>query len=878
MESISTPDQVNARVGIHLHLHYSDLVDHFVKYLNRVPLNFDLLVSFSGDVTRERIESSYKSLKNCRRILTKQVPNIGRDIAPLVCKFPRELSQYDIVAHIHGKKSLYNNGATAGWLEYLCDNLFSSEKDLLKLFSLLTGDSQYGIVYPLNFHVLPSQANTWLANKGRAHTVANRIGISDLPDTYIDYPAGSMFWARTEALAKLFAAGFTYDDFDPEQGQRDGTLAHAIERLFAIIAKSQGYKAGILQDKNHPTWSPWRFDRYDNRQFSDATKTILSEEIKLVAFDVFDTLLCRPMLDPDMTKDIVAESLDAQLGSNFKKLRHEAERIARTKAKRDVGLSHIYDEFTSLTGCTQIDSKNIRSLEERTEVNSLRPREDGQKLFRAAVSAGKRVVLISDMFLDSTIITEALERNGVTGWDAIYVSSEVGIRKDSGELYKKVLEEQNVAPRNALMIGDNERSDWQIPTDMGMRTIHLPRAVDRARANIRFAPLIEAVERHGSIDAHITTGLIVQNEFSKTFDSKRDPSALIETKPYTIGQSVLGPLVTSFSSWLSASTKGIPDARLFFLAREGAALKTAYEAWTNGEQNATPASYLLVSRRCVNVAAIESINDIIRIAESDYLLNTAAIFLRERYGVEPTDEEWQDITAKSGWTSDKIFEIKQKDTANVLPLLQATENLIMQRVTVERPGLLAYLDATGFSACRNPILVDVGYSGTIQGALMRILKRDIWGKYMATDSAISKINYYGTDVSKGFFADKVERTASSPFVLRESFLLEKLLSSDDAQVIYHEILENKSTITHFRELTDQEIQVRPVRREIRAGMLDFIEAARAIKGNLKRDFSPPQEAANMIYEHYVSGASEAEAQLSRQIVLDDFYCGRGIVS
>lgn len=877
LSSITAKENITPNIGVHIHLHYSDLVPHFTKFLNKIPLDFDLLVSFSGNVTKSHIDSEYASLKKCRQVIARNVPNRGRDIAPFVCEFAQNLTAYDVIAHVHGKKSLYNNGATAGWLEYLCENLFSSEEDLLKIFSLLSGSDFYGIVYPLNFHVLPPQANTWLANKSRAHAVANRIGIKKLPEAYIDYPAGSMFWARTGALAKILNSGFNYDDFDPEQGQKDGTLAHALERLFAITVKDQGYKVGILQDRQNPTWSPWRFDRYDGRRMEDAVKAVSDKSVELVAFDVFDTLLCRPMIDPDFTKNIIEEIIGNQ-AENFKHHRHEAERLARIKAKRDVGLAHIYDEFSSLTNCTNDTALRIRETEELTELNSLLPREDGQHIFRAAVAAGKKVVLISDMFLDSKIISAALKKNGVTGWSQLYVSSEVGIRKDSGELYKHVLEQTGVNAKNALMVGDNERSDWQIPTDMGMRTIHLPRATDRARASIRFAPLVEAAEQNGSIDANITIGIVAQAEFGNTFGSQRNPEWLIETSPHAVGRSVLGPLVTAFASWLDRSTQNTPGAKLFFLAREGETLKIAFDVWAEKTERPTSTEYLVLSRRCVNVSAIESFEDIMRIAEADYLLNSAAIFLKERFGVEPSEEDWNSITTTTGWTKDKLFEIKNKDTDAVVALLRATERLIMDRVKMERPGLIAYLKTIGLIDCEHPILVDVGYSGTIQGALMRILKRNVWGMYIATDSAINKINIFNNDVSKGCFANKEVRTSASPFVLRESFLLEKLLSSDTAQVVYHELKSDGTTVAHYRAITDQEIATRSVRRGVRAGMFDFIEAAMTVRSNLKPDFSPPREIANHIYELYVSGSGKAEVELSRKIVLDDFYCGRGIVS
>ena len=50
----------------------------------------------------------------------------------------------------------------------------------------------------------------------------------------LNFAAGTMFFARVDALKPLLSLGLTDDDFDIESGQVDGTIAHAIERIISV--------------------------------------------------------------------------------------------------------------------------------------------------------------------------------------------------------------------------------------------------------------------------------------------------------------------------------------------------------------------------------------------------------------------------------------------------------------------------------------------------------------------------------------------------------------------------------------------------------------------------------------------------------------------
>jgi lipopolysaccharide biosynthesis protein len=52
-----------------------------------------------------------------------------------------------------------------------------------------------------------------------------------------------MFWFRPDALKRL--GSLRMANFDVERGLADGTLPHAIERIFCVLAKESGYSVDV---------------------------------------------------------------------------------------------------------------------------------------------------------------------------------------------------------------------------------------------------------------------------------------------------------------------------------------------------------------------------------------------------------------------------------------------------------------------------------------------------------------------------------------------------------------------------------------------------------------------------------------------------------
>ena len=126
------------------------------------------------------------------------------------------------------------------WVKFLYANLLADEHAMADtILQRMTADDSIGLVFPDDPHIVG-----WTDNLPYAVDLSRRMGIEKtmLPKMTFNFPAGTMFWARTIALGPLFELGLSWDDYPAEPLPCDGSLLHAIERLLPCVAKNAGFR------------------------------------------------------------------------------------------------------------------------------------------------------------------------------------------------------------------------------------------------------------------------------------------------------------------------------------------------------------------------------------------------------------------------------------------------------------------------------------------------------------------------------------------------------------------------------------------------------------------------------------------------------------
>ena len=363
----------------------------------------------------------------------------------------------------------------------------------------------------------------------------------------------------------------------------------------------------------------WYFDRH-TLPWSDGLERIKRAIAGLegyvpetVSFDVFDTLIQRPFRQPT---DLFCLLEDRWQRENrrciisFADARAEAETSARAWSrgeKEDVNLRDIYNALRMTSGATEECADVMRYGEMEAEVEYCLPRESGVQLYRLAKAMGRRIVLTSDMYLDSDTIAEMLQKCGVGAWDDFFLSNERNALKWNGGLYRVLLETLNVKPETVLHIGDNWENDFVQPRKLGMHALHHPRAMDvmtdRSRTQLGALGLQTASSfggeksMQGALSFRCMQALTANRFFDNGFAAVT-PDASFACSPSLLGYYAVGGHVLALAQWLIGRAKAEGVTKLVFLARDGWLVKQAVDhILTDADGIAT--DYQPASRRCL---------------------------------------------------------------------------------------------------------------------------------------------------------------------------------------------------------------------------------------------------------------------------------------
>jgi len=472
-------------------------------------------------------------------------------------------------------------------------------------------------------------------------------------------------------------------------------------------------------------------------------KSIRANRVKAVSFDIFDTAITRPFIEPHDLFLLVERIVNRKGNTNrlFADVRIEAERVARelagnTELKQEVTLDEIYAVLAA-SGFSGDVCGVYKAEEIAQEVASAYPVNSIKAAYSEIRRLGLPIIFTSDIYLPQAVIEQMLQRCGYASYSGLWLSSTVGKTKASGELFPEILAtlmQSGVidAAEQLLHVGDNVRSDIQQAERHGLTTYHVQRPADQLRqVGLWQGNVQEAFELFESgpmrLERSIVLGMMLKERVRQNGngESGRNGAA------YDVGFNVLGPLLYGFVDWLHRQCQEQSHDTVYFLARDGLICQRAFELITAARNSGIRSQYVYASRRCCYIPAIETLDA----GAEEILCRTwstiPALEFITRLGLE-VETFRADIEAIFGNVEALVT---PEDTRPKL-LFARIFDRIVPILNEERRTLTAYLEQMGLFEGTSAIC-DIGYRGSMQAAIKRLAQLngkeiDLVGYYFAT--------------------------------------------------------------------------------------------------------------------------------------------------
>lgn len=292
----------------------------------------------------------------------------------------------------------------------------------------------------------------------------------------------------------------------------------------------------------------------------DTIKSFLAE-FDVVSFDVFDTLLLRPCLKPsDLFWRIEQEEGAPGFAIDRERAEHKAQKGVRAQGRVEATIDEIYSLIPQWAW--------LKDKELETENSCLVANPEMLELFGYAKSRGKKILVVSDMYLPADFLKKVLKKNGIEGWDGFYVSSEQQLAKWSGALYDQILSDMGIAARKILHIGDNLNSDVLKANERGIVAYGYQKVIDKFYAEFPFA--IKFLKERPSPEKRLFVGSIALGwHLYKCAHSEW-------SYWNKIGFLFAGSLGYAYMRFVGESSKRLGFEHLMFVARDGYVLQKIF--------------------------------------------------------------------------------------------------------------------------------------------------------------------------------------------------------------------------------------------------------------------------------------------------------------
>lgn len=557
---------------------------------------------------------------------------------------------------------------------------------------------------------------------------------------------------------------------------------------------------------------------------------------QVVSFDFFDTLFMRSVCNPKDVFGLMELAIKDkwEISVSFTELRN----MAQKELRENYSLDELYQQIKGVSGMSDELAESIKGKELEIEKSLLVSRQEVLSALKRANELGKEVYIVSDMYLPESFYRDIFRQYEISIPDGhILLSNVLDMSKADGTMWKYYAE-KIVKGRQALHIGDNQKTDIDEPVKYGIQTYRTPNACDMLLAS--------SMGRTASYICNVydtaVMGCILKELFNNPYRLKRTDSVIQIKSNYEMGYYVFAPVILTFFLWLLQISKTDHIKKLVFMSRDGYFLKDDFEYLCElvGEQ--AECCYLGISRQLAMIASIETKQALMEYAEMPYTGSMTELF-EDRFGIKNVKIN-EDKTLK-----DYIEEY--------LPQIE-------KYVSGIKKNYQRYVEQMKLD--NDCAVVDLGFYGNNQRYLNKLANKNMRGYYFNANLSEQNGN---TSVQKmtACFQKEEDATGKNSQVLKKQIYLESFLTAPYGMVKAVDeagnfiCAEKKKNQEHFRDKEE-------MNRGVKQFICDYIELFKKFMIN------PDIEFIDWFYGYCFSGALEFDDTVKNSFYNDNAMMNR----
>ncbi|MGE6528785.1 HAD-IA family hydrolase [Pseudomonas sp. NPDC077382] len=624
------------------------------------------------------------------------------------------------------------------------------------------------------------------------------------------------------------------------------------------------------------------------------------EKYNVVSFDVFDTLLRREVFKPEDAFILIREKIKAehsellppQLLKRFPELRAGFERQLRkeldeknsslepeTTPREEFYIEEVYERLLSSFGIPTSLAPKLVEVEQQIELSVLKPRSLGKLIYEHACATNKRVILVSDFTHQQSFVEKALQNSGYSGYERIYVSSEIGLKKHSGRLFHYVIQDMAVEPSDILHVGDNSTGDFERAKQAGIHPIKIFSTRERVNQIFKNRKL-ELPVLDNSFYLRAATNLFAESHFdSLTVPSDKEVTSAKEKRPLfntpgDFGYLAFGPLLYEFTKWILDEALAQGCKKVVFFARD---CYLPYEMATRltaevPRYKLIEPVYLAVSRKALSCLNLNKPNDCFKVRLDDFSRNkTIGSLLRSRFKI---DTDSVDESYYKKWQISNLDMLVKDSTLGAIYGMvheYLLDNWDSWNSSIEpnKKAFKLYLESKSLSTQDDIVAVDFGYKGSAHAVVSEFFSGKFIPLFLMTYSGELGDEPYPGGKSFACSSFNVQFKRSTPLI-SHNLIIETIVNEPVGSLASYSLNEGEFELVREEMVSEQHISKI---RAIHAGALRFCDDWIGSFENLGYTFKLESNSALYYMQRFLQSPVKEDLDILRGLEFDNSYAG-----